>query len=309
MFTRILVPLDGSELAEQSLPYVRLLASASKIPIDLISVFDPIPPGLADPDYVLYDPQISANFRDEAVAYLDKIKSKLSDTGTPVSSAVYEGNPADHIISEAEKTPDTLIAMATHGRSGIGRWMMGSITDNVLHGTANPLLIIHSREGDAEGDAEVSLKNVIVPLDGSTMAEQILPHMVPVAQSLRLNVILTRVTPSIESYYRFMDPSMAAGINPDRFEEFAGQADADATNYLDQMKERLSKDGISQVESRLLRGGAADAILNLVDGTPDSLIALTTHGRSGVGRWVMGSVADRLVRHAGMPVLVVRVKV
>lgn len=308
MFTRILVPLDGSELAEQSLPYVRLLASAAKIPVDLISVFGSVPPGLAEPEHGLYETQIAASIHDKSVEYLDGIKATLSDTGAIVSCAAHEGNPADHIINEAEKASNTLIVMATHGRSGIGRWMMGSVTDKVLHGTANPLLVTHSREGSAQS-SEISLKNVIIPLDGSNLAEQILPHAVPLAQALRLNIILTRVTPSADEYYRFMDQAMTSSISSERYEDYATEADADATNYLDQVQARLANDDVTQVETRLMRGSAADAILDLADGTPDSLVAMTTHGRSGIGRWVMGSVADRLVRHSGLPVLVIRAQV
>jgi len=124
-----------------------------------------------------------------------------------------------------------------------------------------------------------------------------------------LNIILTRVTPSADEYYRFMDQAMTASISSERYEDYASEADADATSYLDQVQARLAKDDVTQVETRLMRGSAADAILDLADGTPDSLVALTTHGRSGIGRWVMGSVADRLVRHSGLPVLVIRAQV
>ena len=207
----------------------------------------------------------------------------VKNIGIAVSCDAHEGNPADHIIDEVEKTPNTLIAMATHGRSGIGRWVMGSVTDKVLHGTTNPLLIIHPRDEDAES-SEVSLNNVIVPLDGSPLAEQILPHVTAVAQALGLNVILVRVTPSADEYYRFMDHSMAAAINIDKYEDSAGEADSEATRYLDRVKEKLIQDKVSSVESRLLHGNAAKAIVDMIDETPDSLVALTTHGRSGVGR-------------------------
>ena len=92
------------------------------------------------------------------------------------------------------------------------------------------------------------------------------------------------------------------------YEEFARGADAEAVQYLHDVKGRLIPQGVLSVEERLVRGNPAGAILDLIDEIPDSLVALTTHGRSGVGRWVMGSVADRLVRNSGKPVLVVRAK-
>ncbi|MDA0264214.1 MAG: universal stress protein [Chloroflexi bacterium] len=187
MYSRILVPLDGSKLAEQVVPYVRLMAGALKIPIRLINVFDPVPPGFADPGHGLDYTRISSGYRDQALEILDRVKENLSDAGVAVSCTAKEGDPADQIISEAQRTPNTLVAMATHGRSGVGRWVMGSVTDKVLQGTASPLLIIQAGEDD-DPPEEVSLKNVIVPLDGSPLAEQILPYMRPLAKAMGLNV-------------------------------------------------------------------------------------------------------------------------
>ena len=304
MYNRILVSLDGSKLAEQVLPYVSLLADAYKIPVSLINVFEPVPPGLADPGRGLYETQITASYHDKAIDYLEGAGSALKDSGITVSCDAQEGNPADQIIREAENTSDTLIAMATHGRAGVSRWMMGSVTDKVLHATANPLLIIHAQE-DGSGSTEVSLKNLIVPLDGSPLAEEILPHMEALAKALDLNVILVRVTPSSQEYGRYLGQDMVAVVNVD-YDKYSEEASAEAEGYLHQINERISQNGVSSVDERTLRGNAANEILDLLQDIPDSLVALTTHGRSGMGRWMLGSVADRLVRHSGHPVLVVR---
>ena len=150
MYSRIMVPLDGSKLAEQALPYASLLARAFNIPVNLLNIFDPAPPQFADPSHGLYETQITASFHDTAIDYLEGAGSGLKETGITVSCDVHEGNPADHIINEAGKNPNTLIAMATHGRTGVGRWVLGSVTDKVLHATINPLLITHAREEDSE---------------------------------------------------------------------------------------------------------------------------------------------------------------
>ncbi len=303
MYTRILVPLDGSKLAEQALPYVNLLASAFKIQVNLLNVFDSVPPQFADPGHGLYETQITASYRDNAVDYLEKAGTGLKDSGVTISCDAHEGNPAVQIINEAEKTSNTLIAMVTHGRSGLGRWVLGSVTDKVLHGAANPLLITHAHE-EGTDSSDVNLKNLVVPLDGSPLADQVLPHVEALAPALGLNVILVRVTASSDEYYRYVD--MSAGVNPERFEAYAKEAQAEAAHHLQQVKERLIRNGVSSVEERLLNGNAARAILDLVQETADGLVALTTHGRSGVERWVLGSVTDRLVRHSGQPVLVIR---
>jgi nucleotide-binding universal stress UspA family protein len=127
------------------------------------------------------------------VDYLDRIGAPIRETGLSVTCSAHEGSPADHITNEAERTPDTLIAMVTHGRSGVGRWVLGSITDKVLHGSTSPLLITHARDEDAES-SDAGPKNIIAPLDGSKLAEQAVPHVEAIAKALELNVVLVRVT-------------------------------------------------------------------------------------------------------------------
>jgi nucleotide-binding universal stress UspA family protein len=305
MYTRILVPLDGSSLAEQALPYAGLLAGALNIPVSLLNVFDSVPPQFADPGRGLYETQITASYRDNAIDYLQKAGSGLKQSGVTITADAHEGNAAEQIINEAEKDPDTLIAMVTHGRSGLGRWVLGSVTDKVLHATTNPLLIAHAQD-EASVNPQPTLKNLIVPLDGSPLAGRVLPHVEALVPALGLNVILVRVAASSDDYYRYVDMSMGAAIDTSRFDEYSHQAEAEAATYLEKVKEQLSGKGVTSVEERLVAGSAAGAILDLAQETPDSLVALTTHGRSGVERWVLGSVTDRLVRHSGQPVLVIR---
>ena len=139
-----------------------------------------------------------------------------------------------------------------------------------------------------------------MPLDGSELAEQVLPHAVAVANALGLKATLLRVTPSAGDYFRYMD------YPPANYEDLSREVDDDAVQYLDNINRRIKLEGVAQTEERLIHGSAAFAITDFAKEMPHSLVAMTTHGRSGVGRWVMGSVADRVVRHSGGPVLVVR---
>jgi nucleotide-binding universal stress UspA family protein len=176
---------------------------------------------------------------------------------------------------------------------------MGSVTDKVLHAATNPLLIIRPREG-AVVVREPQVENIIAPLDGSPIAEQALPHVVALAKALRAKVTLVRVVPTTAYYLGMMDyPSAAYQELLDAEEETAGK-------YLGEIAAKLRGDGVSIAAEKLGRGDAAGAILDLAGVTPNLLVALTTHGRSGVGRFVLGSVADRVVRHVGAPVLVIR---
>ena len=144
------------------------------------------------------------------------------------------------------------------------------------------------------------------PLDGSALADKVLPHVTALASAMGLNVILVRVTASADEYYLYVDVSSAADINTDRFDAYAQEAEDPAASYLSQVKENLLKNGVKSVKERVVSGNSAISILDLVQETPSCLVALTTHGRSGVERWILGSVTDRLVRHSGQPVLVIR---
>jgi nucleotide-binding universal stress UspA family protein len=304
MYSRILVPLDGSELSEGVLPYVRLLAKALNCPVELLRSMEPLDPNFADSDHGIYPHRIAESAKSHLEDYLNQHSSTLRSEGLVVSSTVREGSPASVIISEAEKHENGLIAMATHGRSGITRWLMGSVANKVLQGTSGPLLLVRSGQ-PREEDRGSSLKTVIVPLDRSPMSEQALPHAVALARALRLKVALVWVFPMIEGHYNDIGyGGTTYGIA--EFGEVSREVEAAAQQYFARLQEDLQKQGISDVEVHLLWGHAASSIVDLARNTSDSLVVLTTHGYSGPSRWAMGSVADQIVRQAGEPVLMVR---
>jgi nucleotide-binding universal stress UspA family protein len=166
------------------------------------------------------------------------------------------------------------------------------------------------RAYDQENPPEaVNLQTIIVPLDGSSLAEQALTHAVSLTRALKLRVLLVRVTPSLGEYHRYLEHyplDSSSTVYSGIYEEFSREEDALAMQYLHQVQEKLNNQRVSSVEERLLKGHAADAIVGLARETPHSLVTMTTHGRSGMGRWILGSVADRVIRHSGVPVLVVR---
>jgi nucleotide-binding universal stress UspA family protein len=301
VYKRILVPLDGSKLAERVLPYAHAVAEATGVGVQLLRVFNPAPLAMADAGIGRYLNQIEAGLREESLEYLNSVRPSLAGFNTPVSCEVLLGHAASCIIAEADKTAGTLIAMSTHGRSGVSRWLLGSVTDKVLHATVSPLLIVRSRDEGKE-PAEVHLKTVIVPLDGSPLAEQVLPYLTPLAKALELKVVLVRVIPPEGLHYGYRD-------YPVRYsEDFAPEEETEkhATDYLHRISDKLQEGGLGSAEECVLRGNPAEAIVDLAQATPDNLVAMTTHGRSGLGRWVLGSLTDRVVRHSGDPVLVVR---
>jgi nucleotide-binding universal stress UspA family protein len=306
MYDRILVPLDGSGLAEQVLLFVTRISLGMGIPIHLIQVVHTVPEDMADPVHGLYRSSITDGMHDEAIDYLNSIKRKTA--GAEITCEALEGNVSSIIIEEAAKTPGSLVAMSTHGRSGVARWLLGSVTDNVLRHTKNPMLIDHGhREGEPESDTNLS--TIIIPMDGSPMAEEVIPHVAALANALDLEVTLLHASATAEEFGSITGFRRLDGVSGgyfQNFEDMARDARNQAIDYLNGMEDKLRKQGVTTIESRIERGPAADVIVDAALDTPDNLVAMTTHGRSGPARWTLGSVADRVVRHSGEPVLVVR---
>lgn len=293
MYNRILVPLDGSPMGEQALPIVRALGTALKVPVELLRVYEP--------EQVFYWPNIgnyqertqaAVGHREEVLHSLDPISASLGAAGIGVTANVHapqslEGQeahravtPAEHIVEFAGKESTTLIIMCTHGRSGAGRWVMGSVTDKVLHATDNPILIVRSKPLES-APATADIDRIIVPWDGSEVAERIWPHAIDLSQGLGVKLHLIHTIPEDRSH---------------ALEE----------DHLQRIGERLVRDGAHSFDTSLLHGDPANAIVDMTHQHPNALVAMTTHGRSGVGRWVMGSVTDKVVRYAGGAVLVTR---
>ena len=309
MYARILVPVDGSSLSEQVLPYVQQLGLGLSIPVTLMTVVEPSPPSIGLHLGPSSQEQDTVRHRaDHAVAYLNSLADAFRSDGVTVSTLTPSGAPAQEIVQEAEREADTLIAMSGHGRSGVARWWLGSVADRVLHTTDAPLLVIRFHEGERPTHAE-GFSRVVVPVDGSPRAEEILPHVAHITKALGIAVDLVRVVPTWNEYLAMAAPSTnygTASLDTASLDEAFRYNEEEANGYLDRVREDLLKQGVGPVETHSLRGDPASSIIDVANESPDRLVAMTTHGRSGVGRWVLGSVADRVVRNSGDPVLVVR---
>lgn len=295
MYTRMLIPLDGSQVAEQVLPYARCLAKALTIPVDLLEVVDlETLRLLANPERGRYLDTLLSEKMESSESYLEAIAESFQ--GTPVACIVEKGKAEDVVIERAATDKGTLIVMATHGRSGIQRWVLGSVTDKVLHGSTNHLFLIRAHD-QAKAGGEALLKKVIVPLDGSPVAEIVLPYVIDLAKKMMLEVVLVRA---------FALPASTADEYQTYTDELIGLIEAEARDYLAEKVKQLKGNGLENVSSVVNVGYGAEEIINLARKTPDNFIAMCTHGRSGVKRFVLGSVTDRVVRHSGDPVLIIR---
>lgn len=283
MYTKILVPLDGSRLAEQILPYVSLFAEAFGIPVELLRVDDS---GSLAPS--------------KGNEYLKEIADWAFSTSVKFHHSIEVANPTEAILRHAAADPKTLVAMATHGLSGIRGWVMGSVAYKVVHATSNPVLLIRPTE---EGDPGVAVKlgTILVPLDGSGLADRILPHVIALAKKLNLEVTLVRAyTVAPETYL------VGDGIYMDVLSRERDVFKQAIEDYLTGKTEEIRAGGLSRVSPVGVEGEAAEQIIDFARNTRNGLIAMSTHGRSGIGRWLMGSVAEKVIQHSPNPVLLIR---
>ena len=302
MTSQILVPLDGSALAERALSCALMLAQG--LPADLILLCAvSIPPDFED---VLRDvpEDVEAQIEqlgDEARGYLSEVAARLKASDLSVRATVEWGPAAEVIVDYAENENINFIVMATHGYSGISRWRHGSVAERVLQSASVPVLLVRAEEKIPENILQaMQCQRIMVPLDGSTMAEQVLPPVTYVAQALEAEIVLFRVPIAHVSGSLFGD-----WVLP--LEGTLETANDIASVYLQRQAEPLREQGI-RVSTAMQMGGVANAIIEFAEANEIDLIATCTHGRTVLARCALGSVADRVLRAGHIPLLLVRAK-
>ncbi len=296
MYEKILLPLDGSELAEVALPYVEKLAGrlGSEIVLAHVSELDP---GTHEDEHQNYLHKIVEVTKEGASTYCDK---PGNGPAVAVRSVILYGQPAEKIVEYAENESIGLIVMATHGQSGIQRWALGSVADKVVRATLRPVMLI--RAGGAKPDirADALLNKVLVPLDGSNEGEAIIPFVEDLASMLKIKVVLIQILPKgYDTGYQYM-PLPEQQMAADR---------AHAIKYLNDMGARLKEKGIDVHEALGIGSRSSNAAEQIIQSAADvqaDFLAMTTHGRSGVGRWAFGSVAEKVLQAGNTPLLLVR---
>jgi nucleotide-binding universal stress UspA family protein len=292
--------LDGSKTAEKALPYARSLARSLKLPVELLAVVDiaELAAHLSAANARHMDAMVESELKRSA-EYLSGIVKTFEQTS--VICTVDKGSADEVIVQRAAAEKATLITMATHGRSGLNRWLLGSVAEKVLRATVNPLLLVRAGE-QAESVGYASLKSVVVPLDGSALAEGALPAASELAKTLDLEITLLRTCEVPASAYYGTEDYLPS------YEELKQRIKEEAVNYLDGKLAALKAQGLIKVFSAVMQGPAAEEIIEYARARSGTLIAMCTHGRSGVRRWVLGSVTEKVVRHSGDPVLVISAK-
>lgn len=294
MLEKILVPLDGSPHAERVLSHLHRLETPGPKTMILLRVVKPY-----ENIFLTASTQHieTSRLRQEGEEYLRGIKGELREMGLQCHIHVLEGDVAAAICNVADVQDVDMIAMTTHGRSGVSRWAYGSVADRVIRTATQPTLLVRS---GTESPAYGRIQRILVPLDGSDLAEQAFPVALALARSNAAEVVLLRAIQPLS------DRELALVFaNWGSRDEIYQQQHTAAEGYLKDRADELRSAGL---ESAIIieEGYPAEVILDAGESQNIDLIVMSTHGRSGLSRWVYGSVADKVMRRAADPVLLVR---
>lgn len=308
MYHSLLVPLDGSAAAEHALPMGASLARRFGAALQIVRVHVPV--GSVHGEHGWYDEIADREIRESGQAYIDAVIQRLAAVGNSfLSSALLDGTVASAINRHAVATGVDLIVMTTHGRGPMARFWLGSVADSLVRQTSIPILFVRPQEAEADLTHEPLFERVQIPLDGSPLAEQILEPAVALAAAMQAEITLLRVVQQLTPASYDSDSSRVSGIRPallKQLQEVDRQEWTRAEEYLDQIAERLRSRSL-RVQTRVVsQVRPATAILDDASTHGTDLIALATHGRGGLKRLLVGSVADKVLRGTTTSVLVQR---
>jgi len=309
MYRSILVPLDGSTFAEHALPPALGIARRADAALQLARVVPPLPMVDAEPPLLL-DDDLKALIESGPRAYLDATVERLGASfPVPVSRVLLEGEIADALCTHAVGNRVDLVVMATHGRGPLGRFWLGSVADELIRHLPMPVLLVRPQESTPELTAEPPLGRILVPLDGSPLAEQILEPAVALGQPAGAEFLLLRVVkPPLKPAY--LPEGYVMGRETQamlaRMGSVHAQQAQEAEEYVDRVADRLRTRGLDVRTRVVVEEQPAVAILREAASPGVGLVALGTHGRRGLSRLILGRVADKVIRGADVPVLVQR---
>ncbi len=310
MYRRMLVPLDGSELSEVVFPYVKELAARLDIEVVLLHVRSPEEKKKAS----LYQAYIKHKV-EVVQRQMEDVRGEIGGELLSVRGENAVGDPVEEILRYVDESEADLVLMATHGRSGIRRFVMGSVAEKVLQASSVPVLLVPARVSQQIAYDRWPMRRILVPLDGSELAESVLSHVETLAKQRGagpVEVVLFIVCePTVMlDYYppsaRFGTPGGAVHVMPQDYAKgAAAKQKIVCKQYLIGVKNKLCDSGISaRVEVRV--GKPAEEIIDYVEANPFHIIVMSTYGRSGLSRWAYGSVAAKVLQKAPSPVFLVR---
>jgi nucleotide-binding universal stress UspA family protein len=309
MYHNILVPLDGSTFGEYALPLAATIARKAHAAIQLVHVHPPEAVGyLEGAAYI--DESLDEHAKEQEKLYLDRTASKLREVaGVPVTTKVLLGPITEAIEAAARDLPADLVVLTTHGRGFLGRFWLGSTTDELVRHLTMPVLLVHPESGKPDLTKEVNLRRIVVALDGTPLAEKMLQPAMELGRTLGTEFTLVRVLEPPQPYaFQFEGGSlgqMTAGVI-DQIEAIQKRLQEEAETYLNEVAFRFRELALKVTTKVLIDTQPGACILAEAKNQGQDMIALETHGRGGLTRLLLGSTTDKVIRGSQVPVLVNR---
>jgi nucleotide-binding universal stress UspA family protein len=296
MFKHILVPLDGSSLAESVLPHVVALAQPFDSQVIVMRVVEQ-PQGEERSQAV--DPLGWQMRKAEAESYLDEVSARLKDLDLNVKKVLAEGRAAKRIVAYTRENDVDLLVMSSHGRSGLSEWNINSVVQKVILRVYMPTLIIRAYQPAPQELTDLEYHRILIPLDGSRRAENLLPLARSITNHHTCRIILAHVVARPEVPRRAPLKEQEQAL-VDRLTELNRKH---GKEYLEDLKSRLT----AEVQTRLLVSeNPAAALHDLVEEEEVDMVLLSAHGYSGEARWPYGSIALNFIAYGTKPLLIVQ---
>jgi nucleotide-binding universal stress UspA family protein len=293
LFETIVLPLDGSEPSESAIPYAAALAELTSAPIVVIHVLEEMHPVFdARRGEVVWISPDQSRVELEAPELLAEPIGRLRNDGLTVRAVFRLGDPDAEILAEVERWPAPLIVMASHGRGRLERLLLGSVADRVVREAPAPVLVVPAAS-PSEQPVRVRFRTLLVPLDGSPLAEHALPAGMELARLARAGLTLVRVVDTHKG--------LAGGDEPEQFER-------EAEAYLRQKAETLAGPPERTILWQVLSGEPGEQLRRFITARQPDLVVMVTRGRGGLGRWLLGSVAEDLLTSRAAPLLLLRAR-
>ncbi len=295
--SKILVPLDGSEFGERALAAALALVGRSGGELHLVSAVSSLPllrPSNAD------EGETQGWFAEEGArvaAYLEQVRTRIRESNPDQVVWVHSrvGAPTDTILRRIDEVSADLVVMTTHGRGPLGRAWMGSVADGVVRQAPCPVLLLRPQEEETP----LRLDRILVPLDGSGAAERALPQATLLARQWGSRLHLASIIPTPHSVsVPYLDASAEA-------EEVRQSLGREYLEYLERTAAPLRESGFEVEVDAIRAEEVAQGLAGVLTRSGAGLLVMSTHGRGGVARLLLGSVANRMIRSSPVPVLVV----
>ena len=300
-FRSILVPLDGSPLAEQAIPLALEIARVARSKVRLVLVHQSPPSPFYEESAELYV-SIELATRKAERDYLRGLAAQIREhSGLRISAVTLDGSTNHALVKYIQDIGADLVSMTSHGRGGVrGAWL-GSVADHMVRRLHVPVIVTRVAEGVKPSSAPPRIREILVPLDGSPVAEAALAPAARLGELFDAELLLAQVVPPFTAG-SLLPVTFAAGYDAD----IVARQRKGAQDYLQGVAAKLEDRAIRVKTSVVVGQNVSEALIKVAHPERIDLVAVATHGRSGVKRLLLGSVADKLIRAVGAPVLVVR---